>query len=446
MKSASSLIAYRMQPTRTQKLVFLAAIAALTSLGVDMSLPAIPAIEAALAASTGHGIMTSSLFMAGFALTPLFGGPLSDSLGRTRIMILSLAGFALAALGCALAPSLPCLLAFRFLQGCASGIATTLPLAVVGDRLTGPHARQMMSEIATLSSFMPILAPALGSSILHLQGWRALFALEAGYACLLAIVAFAMPETLPVNARQALHPLRILRNCGALLDQPILRNLALVYGLAFACTFCFTAVSPLILIQRMGLSRSTYALIFAINSAGSILGAGASAVLNRRHVQAHRIVLTGLLLVVVATTIGLLLQFRQPALPAALLPTAFVALFGFNLAGPSLLVEALRPAPHLRGSGSGLMRSIFTALNFATSTLLGVFCAQHLDLTERAAAATMASLAGAALVLYLATAHRSGGFQEVDPAAFAHPHGAQQETLPPGSRQRLQGAARRMNS
>jgi DHA1 family bicyclomycin/chloramphenicol resistance-like MFS transporter len=370
-----------------------------------MSLPAIPSIEHTLAVHTGSGILASSVFMAGFALTPLFGGPLSDSLGRVRMMLISLSAFALAALGCALAPSLTILLTFRFLQGCASGIATTLPLAVVGDKLSGSRARQMMSEVSTLSSFMPIVAPALGNAALHLGGWRMLFALEAAYGCLLVGAAFALPETLPIEARQPLQPIRILRNCASLFAQPVLRNFALVYGLVFASTFCFTAVSPLILIQRMGLSRSTYALIFAINSVGSILGAATSAGLNRRNLPAHRIVLVGLWLAVLASATGLAFQFHQPGLPMALLPAAFITLFGFNLAGPSLQVEALRHAPQLLGSGSGVMRCVFTAMNFATSTLLGVFCAQHLNLTERAAAFSMASLAGSALVLYLATVH-----------------------------------------
>jgi DHA1 family bicyclomycin/chloramphenicol resistance-like MFS transporter len=433
-----------MQSARTQKLVYLAAVAALTSLGVDMSLPAVPSIEASLAAHTGIGVMASSLFMAGFALTPLFGGPLSDSLGRIRVLFLSLAAFALAALGCALAPSLTIFLGFRLLQGCAAGIATTLPLAIVSDRLSGSPARQMMSEINTLSSFMPLLAPALGSAALLRSGWRMLFAVEALYGCLLAALACALPESLAPAARQPLHPRRILQNCATLLTQPVLRNLALVYGMAFAATFCFTAVSPLVLIQRMGMSRSAYALIFALNSAGSILGAATSAWLNRRGLPAQHIVRAGLSLAASATTVGLLFQLHQPALPVALLPAAFLSLFGFNLAGPSLLVEALHAAPHLHGSSAGMMRSIFTALNFASSTLLGVFCAQHLNLTERAAASGMALPAGLALALYLATAHHSGTFWAVAPTASCRPV-AQPKSLSISGQQHTQEAVNRMD-
>lgn len=405
-----------MQASLQKKIAFLSAIAALTSLGVDMNLPAVPSIEMGLAAGAGQGVLASSLFMAGFALTPLLGGALSDDLGRVRAMRIALACFALAALGCALSEGFQELLAFRFAMGCAAGMATTQPLAVVGDLFKGSEARQRMSEIATVSSLMPLVAPALGHAAVRCGGWRLLFGVEAAYGCLLTVLTFQFAETLPPAARQPLRLLRVARNCGVLLTERRLRGLAIVYGLAFASTFCFTAVSPLILIERLGMSGATYASVFAINSAGSILGASTSAWLNRRRVVARVIIFTGLGMLVVSTLLAHVLVSIEPEWRWVLMPAAFLSLYGFNLAGPSLLVEALGSVSDLQGLGSGMMRSIFTGLNFASSALLGVFCARHLPLTERAATLTMAMLACAALAVYLRVMRRQKREREARPS------------------------------
>jgi len=58
--------------------VFLAALAGLPPLSIDMALPALRGIAASLRTSPGHAGLTLSLFMAGFAITPLLYGPVSD--------------------------------------------------------------------------------------------------------------------------------------------------------------------------------------------------------------------------------------------------------------------------------------------------------------------------------------------------------------------------------
>lgn len=389
-----------MHAASRKRILFLASIAAMTSMGIDMSLPGIPWIEADLGARLGQGVLSASLFVAGFAVMPLIGGPLSDCFGRSRLLLVSLISFVVAAIGCASAPSMPVLLAFRLVQGCASGIATTLPLAIVGDSLTGDAARQTMSEISTLSGFMPIVAPALGNWVIHIGGWRLLFGAQAAFVTVLAVSALRFPESLAERSRQQLDPRNILRNYRALISEPELRVCALVFGLLFACTFCFTAVSPLVLIQRLGMSRATFALVMGINAVGSILGAATSALLSKRRVSAQRIIFAGLILTAISTAFAATLQWERFSMVWGLLPPAFLAFFGFNLAGPSLLLEALKHVPALLGSGSGLMRCIFMLMNSVASGLLGVYCARHLQYTERVSTLVMLTLAVSAAALY----------------------------------------------
>jgi DHA1 family bicyclomycin/chloramphenicol resistance-like MFS transporter len=372
-----------------------------------MSLPGIPGIESGLGALAGQGTLVSSMFVAGFAATPLIGGALSDCFGRARVQATSLACFALMAFGCASATSLPALLLFRVLQGCASGIATTLPLAIVRDLWSGGDARQAMSEISMLSGFMPVLAPTLGTWAVHLAGWRLLFAAQGIFGGGVAVAAAWFPESLPVRLRQPLDLRLQLRNGWAVISEPTFRSCALVYGLLFACTFSFTAVSPLILIQRFGVHRATYALILAVNACASISGAATSTLLSRQRIAGHHIIRIGLLLVACGTLTAVVLQWSRLPVTLSLLPFVFIALFGFNLAGPSLLIEALRPVPHLLGSGSGMIRTIFMLINSLASSVLGIFCARHLQYAEKATGLAMAMLALGAVLLYARPSGRS---------------------------------------
>lgn len=389
-----------MQVMPRRRVFFLAAIAAITSMGIDMSLPGIPSIEADLGARAGLGVLSISLFVAGFAATPLIGGPLSDSFGRSRVLLLSLIVFIAAALGCASAQSMPVLLAFRLIQGCASGIATTLPLAIVGDLLTGAAARQAMSEISTLSGLMPIVAPALGNWAIHLGNWRFLFGAQAAFVCALAVFATRFPESLEFSSRQSLDPRRVLQNYRTLLSERSFLICAFVFGLLFASTFCFTAESPLLLIQRLGMPRATFTLVMGANAIGSILGAATSAQWSKRQVSARRMVFAGLAIAITSTVFAAAFEWAHVPVFWGLLPAALVTFFGFNLAGPSLMLGALENVPSLLGSGSGLMRSIFMLMNSTASGLLGVYCARHLALTEKATSISMVVLAVFATVLY----------------------------------------------
>ena len=75
--------------------VFLGALAALPPIATDMALPALTRIGDALHSTQSLAGMTLSLFMAGFALSPFFYGPLSDRHGRRPLLMIGLVLFAI---------------------------------------------------------------------------------------------------------------------------------------------------------------------------------------------------------------------------------------------------------------------------------------------------------------------------------------------------------------
>ena len=127
----------RIPPASAAFTLLLGFLVALPSFGIDMSLPALTATGAALRVAPAQAGMMMSLFMLGFAVAPLFYGPASDRYGRKPVVLFACILFIMAAIGCALAQSLPILLIWRVVQGAGAGASMTLALAIVRDLFEG---------------------------------------------------------------------------------------------------------------------------------------------------------------------------------------------------------------------------------------------------------------------------------------------------------------------
>lgn len=382
--------------------VFLASIGALTSLSIDMSLSAVPAIEREFSLAAGRGGLTLSQFLAGYAVSPLVGGPLADRFGRRPVLLISLMLFAAAALACAISPSYSTLLVFRLLQGCAAGVATSLPLAIVCDLLAGSAARQRISEVTTINNIMPLVAPVFGAWAMLLGSWRGVFGTQAVFAmAIVLLLLLDFDESLQPARRQRLHLAHIFKNYGALLTNRSFLTYSLMYALNFACIFSFISASPLILMQQMNMTRSAYTQFFSMIATGTILGSFSSGVLSRWSRPVRGLITFGLLLMLAASVTGAVLQLGHLHRPIAIMLPAFLTLFGFGLTGPAITLEALKPLPHLAGSGSGAQRSILMIFGSGASGSLAAYCAGHLAHAEAATALAMTGTSLASLMLYM---------------------------------------------
>src|ERR1700752_2468504 len=90
-------------PTPWGTVVLLGALTAMGPLAIDMYLPSLPAIGAALHADAAATQATVAAFLAGMALGQMFYGPASDRLGRRGPILFGAAVFVLASIGCAMA-------------------------------------------------------------------------------------------------------------------------------------------------------------------------------------------------------------------------------------------------------------------------------------------------------------------------------------------------------
>src|SRR3984885_1089250 len=178
--------------------LFLGALAALPPISIDMALPALGSIAHSLHVTPGMAQLTLSFFMAGFALSPIVYGPLSDRYGRRPMLLLGLVLFTLGGFACAVSGSLNLLLLARFVQGAGAGSGMSLAMAMVRDLFIGKKAQGRLAVITVVTNSAPMIAPALGAALLSHLGWRAIY-IATGLCglLLLSTILFSLQETAP---------------------------------------------------------------------------------------------------------------------------------------------------------------------------------------------------------------------------------------------------------
>jgi EmrB/QacA subfamily drug resistance transporter len=116
------------------------------------------------------------------AATLLTGGTLADLLGRRRMFLGGLAGFAAASAACALAPSPLALVAGRAAQGLAAAVLLSSSLALLAQDFAGAdRARALGAWAATIAAAFAI-GPLEGGLLTEALGWRAIFAVDVAVA------------------------------------------------------------------------------------------------------------------------------------------------------------------------------------------------------------------------------------------------------------------------
>jgi DHA1 family bicyclomycin/chloramphenicol resistance-like MFS transporter len=360
----------------------------LTAVGpatTDMYLPAFPSIEASFGAPAGSAQLTLAAWFAGLAVGQFSQGTLSDRFGRKRPLVVATAVYTLSCLGCALAPTIGWLTAFRALAAVGASAGMVIPRAVVRDLAEGHAAAVLMSRLSLVMGAAPILAPTVGSAVLSFADWRGIFWILAAYGAICGVLVFLLlPDTLPPERRIRLRPGEQFGRYHSILAERIFVTHAAMGGFATFAFFAYLAGSSPVFIQGFALTPAQYAMIFGANSFGLICCAQLNPLLLR-HFGHNRVLRMVSRVHLLATATLTAIAFSGLHRLALVVAPIFVAISCMGMLNPNTIVGALARHAQHAGSASALMGTGQYLLGAVSGLLVGLAT----DGTPRGMAALM---------------------------------------------------------
>jgi MFS transporter, DHA1 family, multidrug resistance protein len=335
--------------------VLLTAVVAIGSLSIDMALPSLPATAQALETSPATVQLTVTLFLAGFAVAQLVHGPLSDRVGRRRVLLGGLLVYVVGGLACWAAPSARLLVASRVLQALGAGSGPVVGRAVIRDLYEPARAARVLGYMGTAMALTPILAPIVGGVVHVAFGWRAVYLTLATFgAAFLGLTTLLVPETNRRRDPDALRPGHLATNAADLVRDPAFLGYTLVVALMFGGQFAFISGSAFVLIEVLRVPPDVYGLCFGLVAFGIMTGSFLAARLTPR---------AGIdRMIAAATGLGAAAGCLMAALawtgiwtvPAVIGPMYGFAV-GVGIVLPTAIAGAIGPFPRTAGLASAVL-------------------------------------------------------------------------------------------
>ncbi|WP_043663395.1 multidrug effflux MFS transporter [Streptomyces xylophagus] len=363
-------------PSRRAAVALVAVLAALTAvapLATDMYVPGFPALGHTLGASSSAVQLTMTAFLAGLVVGQLLIGPLSDGLGRRRLLLAGTAGFVFFSLVCAVAPNIGVLTGGRFLQGVTGAAGMVLARAVLTDRFHGPELPRYFAVLSQIMGVAPVAAPVLGGAILALSTWRAVFVvLSVMGGLLLLAVLRKVPESLPPERRHTGGIASTFRAMGALLGRRTFMGYVLVLAFISAALFTYISGSSFVFENLHGVSATTYSLIFAtIAFAMLIAGAAFSRLAGRTRL--NNLLVAGVGIAAVGALLQVLLVLTVGETLAGTWISLFVTAGGIGMVFPSTMSIGQTLGRSAPGAASALLGGLQFLFGALAAPLVGLF-------------------------------------------------------------------------
>jgi predicted MFS family arabinose efflux permease len=334
------------------------------------SIRAADAMLPALGAGFGRSVAEAAGAVTGFALAyglmQLVWGPLGDAAGKLRVIVWAAVAASFGSLACAVAPTLPALVAARFATGACCAAIIPLSIAYLGDAVAEHERQAALARLASGTLTGLIAGQLLGGLSADTVGWRGGF---AALALTFAVAAWRVQVARGYATAPPGVPARLAATMTAYATVLRSPGAARVLATGFAegaLMFAALAFVPTWLHQRTGLPLSAAGALLALVGVGGLLFTQTA----RRWIGA--LGQAGLLAwgpVGIALGFGALVglvALHAPAPPAwawaAAGAACVLAGFGFNAMHNSLQMLATQMAPAARGTAVGL---------FAVSLFLG---------------------------------------------------------------------------
>ncbi|MCC8465468.1 MULTISPECIES: MFS transporter [Photorhabdus] len=333
---------------------------------VDITLPAFPQMLKFFSATESAVQFTLIVNFLGLCIfTPIFG-PLSESYGRRKIILIGATLFFIGSIGCSTVVDLNQLYLFRFIQGVGCSAIWIVGFIICSDTYKDEESVQVFGILNAAISMALIIAPIAGSLIVAHYNWRFTYHLVALLSFLSFIAVLIIPET---NRNTIKLSVKMVTKSYC---QLIFNTRFLIYaftpGLLVSACIAYVSVVPFLYIDKMGMSYYIFAVHQAILGICLSVAGFYSGALNRKIGSANCIYLS---IIICLIGCGSLMIFSHIYPESAILFTLSMAVICIGSAFQYSMVfsRSLALYPELVGSASSLL-TFFRLIFFSFSVLI----------------------------------------------------------------------------
>jgi MFS transporter, DHA1 family, multidrug resistance protein len=360
-------------------LALLIAMAGMSSLSLNILVPAMPGLATKLAADPAGVQLTVSLYLMGLAAAQLVFGPLSDRFGRRPVVLAGLALATVASTAAIFAASIATLVIARVAQSLGASTGQTIGRAIIRDLYDRQHAASMIGLVTSVVVLMPMVAPLIGGILDTLFGWEAIFAFTAAVS--FAVCAWALLD-LPETRNLSLAPdseRHFRADLAALAASPRFFGYALCAGLGSAPFFSFLGAAPHVVVSMLGRTSAEYGLWFFVPSIGFMAGNFAISRLTTRF-GIDTLIWWGIAFTIAGCLLNVLVYVALPGwdMFTIFLPQIVIG-FGNGLLLPTAIAGAVSIRPQVAGTASGVTGFIQMGIAAVAAQLGGHVIAHAAD-------------------------------------------------------------------
>ncbi|MCG9228256.1 multidrug effflux MFS transporter [Vibrio diabolicus] len=367
------------RPINFRTILLACLIISVGQLSMGLVMPSLPWIAKDFSISLDQAQLLVSIYLLGFGPSQFIYGPVSDALGRKKVL---LTGLLIAMSGLLmiifLSDTFTGMVMGRFLQGLGTGCCAVLARASTRDRFSGDELPVAMSYIAMAASITPLIAPVIGGFINFHFGWSMVFISLLGYVSLAwVIIAFKFTET--IAKRSVIpSPRNMFFQYRDLVTSRYFMSFASISWLNFSLMITTVSVMPFIMQDQIGMTSDQYAMWALIPALGML---GGTTICNRvRPIIGNKRMLLCSPFLHLSAAIWL---FFCPVEPLYLMLGQLLMILGNGIALPCAQAMVMQPYKKQAGaaaamSGGGQM--IVSSLVSLTLVQLGLSQAWHLSI------------------------------------------------------------------
>ena len=260
--------------TYKQKIWFVVMINLLIPLGgisTDIYLPSLPAMSMHFHVSKVLVQLTVSSYVFALGFCQLIAGPISDAVGRKKILLASTLIQLIAIFAILTSSHITLIMLYRFIQGLGAAMMMVPLRAVLNDLFTGKAFKKQFNYLTISFAMGPILGPFIGGYLQHSFGWQACFYFIFIYALLaMVLILFFYRETIAETRAFSID--HLWKHYHVILSNKFFLSSALFMGVIWGYIAVFNVAGPFLIQGVLHKNAVTYGHIAFLMGIAWFLG------------------------------------------------------------------------------------------------------------------------------------------------------------------------------